>query len=163
MNSTATTTRLGWQLQAGDVVVRGAERIVCGRVDRSSAMPGYRTIDVEFGVLLVEDSDELTIESDTAGPTEAMLALRVLQERHAHELGQARDRLTSAEAAQQAAYEMCQDADQLRGLQGLHADALRSAEGDSNDDEIAAWRDLAETALGHVDGYVEPEVVHLQD
>lgn len=28
MNSTATTTRLGWQLQAGDVVVRGAERIV---------------------------------------------------------------------------------------------------------------------------------------
>lgn len=44
----------------------------------------------------------------------------------------------------------------LAALRGTHAQALRAADGDSNDDEIAAWRDTAELATALLPDYAEP-------
>lgn len=42
-------------------------------------------------------------------------------------------------------------------LHRAHADALRAAYGDSNDDEIAAWREVAELATALLPGYTQPD------
>ena len=39
-----------------------------------------------------------------------------------------------------------------------HTAALRAVDGDSNDDEIAAWRETAELATAYLPGYQEPTI-----
>lgn len=43
-------------------------------------------------------------------------------------------------------------------LRQAHAAALRAVDGDSNDDEIAAWRETAELATAYLPSYQEPVV-----
>lgn len=43
-------------------------------------------------------------------------------------------------------------------LRQAHTTALRAADGDSNDDEIAAWRETAELATAYLPGYQEPDI-----
>lgn len=43
-------------------------------------------------------------------------------------------------------------------LRQAHTQALQAADGDSNDDEIAAWRDTAEQATALLPGYEEPSI-----
>lgn len=46
----------------------------------------------------------------------------------------------------------------LDELRKAHTRALQAADGDSNDDEIEAWRDTAELATGLLPGYQEPNI-----
>ena len=43
-------------------------------------------------------------------------------------------------------------------LRQAHTQALRAADGDSNDAEIAAWRETAELATAYLPGYEEPSI-----
>lgn len=46
----------------------------------------------------------------------------------------------------------------LDELRKAHTRALQAADGDSNDDEIEAWRDTAELATALLPGYQEPNI-----
>lgn len=48
-------------------------------------------------------------------------------------------------------------AETLLDLRAAHQIALDAAMGDSNDEEIEAWRELAEAALSAVPDYIGPE------
>ncbi|MCT2300222.1 hypothetical protein M3G04_04795 [Dietzia cinnamea] len=43
-------------------------------------------------------------------------------------------------------------------LRQAHTAALRAVDGDSNDDEIAAWRETAELATAYLPGYQDPTI-----
>lgn len=50
------------------------------------------------------------------------------------------------------------DRDRITELRKAHSQALRAADGDSNDDEIEAWRETAELAMALIPGYQEPDL-----
>lgn len=68
----------------------------------------------------------------------------------------ARDLLNAASGA--AAPATADDSTTLTELRKAHAHALQAADGDSNDDEIAAWRETAELATALLPGYTEPTI-----
>lgn len=48
--------------------------------------------------------------------------------------------------------------DLLAAVRAAHTQALHAADGDSNDDEIAAWRETAELATAFIPGYEDPTI-----